>query len=57
MNVIDHVGIQVSDYPRALRFYEQALAPLGISIVMRVTAEQGGGYEGAGLGRDGKPSF
>jgi catechol 2,3-dioxygenase-like lactoylglutathione lyase family enzyme len=57
MNVIDHLGLQVSDYARALRFYSQALAPLGITVVMRVGKEESGGYEGAGLGRGGKPSF
>ena len=57
MNIIDHLGLQVSDYSRALRFYRQALAPLGISVVMQVTKEETGSYEGAGLGRDGKPSF
>ncbi|MCC6949477.1 MAG: VOC family protein [Bradyrhizobiaceae bacterium] len=58
MNVIDHMGLQTSDYQRALAFYRQALAPLGISLVMQVTAEQSGGrYEGAGFGRNGKPSF
>ncbi len=57
MNVIDHLGLQVSDYARAVRFYTQALAPLGISVVMQVTKEQTGGFEGAGFGRDGKPSF
>ena len=57
MNIVDHIGLTVSDYRGALRFYEQALAPLGIAIVMRVTAEESGGYEGAGFGRNGKPSF
>jgi catechol 2,3-dioxygenase-like lactoylglutathione lyase family enzyme len=57
MNLIDHVGMQVVDYARALRFFENALAPLGITIVMQVTKEETGGYEGAGFGRDGKPSF
>ena len=57
MNIIDPLGLVVSDYRGALRFYEQALAPLGIAIVMRVTAEESGGYEGAGFGRNGKPSF
>jgi catechol 2,3-dioxygenase-like lactoylglutathione lyase family enzyme len=57
MNVIDHMGLQVSDYDRALRFYEQALKPLGISLVMEVKGEASGGYVGGGLGRDGKPSF
>lgn len=57
MNVIDHMGLQVSDYAHAVRFYEQALAPLGITIVMQVEAGESGGYQGAGFGRDGKPSF
>ncbi len=57
MNIIDHTGLSVTDLGRALRFYEQALAPLDISVVMRVTKEQTGDYEAAGLGRNGKPSF
>lgn len=57
MKVIDHMGVQVSDYQRALRFYRAALSPLGISIVMQVTKEETGSYEGAGLGRDKDPSF
>jgi catechol 2,3-dioxygenase-like lactoylglutathione lyase family enzyme len=57
MAVIDHVGLQVSDFQRSLRFYTQALAPLGVSMVMQVTKEESGGYEGAGFGRDGKPSL
>jgi catechol 2,3-dioxygenase-like lactoylglutathione lyase family enzyme len=57
MNIIDHAGLGYSDYPRALRFFEAALAPLGIVPVMQVTKKQSGGYEGAGFGRNGKPSF
>ena len=57
MNIVDHMGLAVADFSGALRFYERALAPLGISVVMRVTKEESGGYEGAGLGRGGKPSF
>ena len=57
MNIIDHTGLSVSDFDRLLRFYEQALKPLGISLVMQVTKEQTGDYAAAGLGRDGKPSF
>jgi len=57
MNIVDHLGLAVTDFAGALSFYERALAPLGISVVMRVTKEESGGYEGAGLGRDGKPSF
>ncbi len=57
MGVIDHLGLQVTDYARALRFYRQALAPLDLAIIMRVTKEESGGYEGTGFGKDGKPSF
>ena len=57
MNIIDHTGLSVSDFDRLLRFYEQALKPLGISLVMQVTKEQTGDHAAAGLGRDGKPSF
>jgi catechol 2,3-dioxygenase-like lactoylglutathione lyase family enzyme len=57
VSVIDHLGLQVDDYPRALRFYRLALAPLGISVIMQLTKEETGTYEGAGLGRDGKPDF
>jgi catechol 2,3-dioxygenase-like lactoylglutathione lyase family enzyme len=55
--IIDHVGLTVSDYERALAFYRQALAPLGISVVMQLRKEETGGAEGAGFGRGGKPSF
>jgi len=54
--MIDHVGFSVSDYARAKDFYAQALAPLGYTLVMEVTAEQAG-QPGGGFGRDGKPDF
>ena len=57
MSVIDHIGLCVANYPRALRFYELSLAPLDIKVVMQLTKEETGGYEGAGFGRDRKPSF
>jgi catechol 2,3-dioxygenase-like lactoylglutathione lyase family enzyme len=57
MNIIDHMGLSVSDFEHALQFYVRALAPLGISVEKRVSKEQAGGHEAAGLGRGGKPSF
>jgi catechol 2,3-dioxygenase-like lactoylglutathione lyase family enzyme len=48
--MLDHIG-----FSRA--FYEAALKPLGLGIVMSVTKEETGGYEGAGFGADGKPFF
>jgi catechol 2,3-dioxygenase-like lactoylglutathione lyase family enzyme len=32
--MLDHVGIEVSDFNRSKAFYEAALAPLGITVVM-----------------------
>jgi catechol 2,3-dioxygenase-like lactoylglutathione lyase family enzyme len=50
MSTLDHVGINVSDYARSKAFYEIALAPLGIGLVM----EYG---KAAGFGREKKPDF
>jgi catechol 2,3-dioxygenase-like lactoylglutathione lyase family enzyme len=55
--VIDHMGFDCTDYARSRAFYEKALAPLGIGVVMEVTRQETGGYEGCGFGRDGKPSL
>lgn len=48
---IDHMGFGVGDYPAARRFYEAALGPLGIAVVLE------GGEHGCGLGRNGKPDI
>jgi len=32
--IIDHIGLSVSDYESSKEFYTQALAPLGIELVM-----------------------
>ena len=37
--MIDHVGFPVSDYARSKAFYEQALAPLGMKVLMEPVAE------------------
>ncbi|HEY8431360.1 MAG TPA: VOC family protein [Sandaracinaceae bacterium] len=56
--MIDHVGFPVSDYERSKRFYEQALAPLGYTLVMEVPAERSrSGSPAAGFGINGKPDF
>ena len=48
--MFDHVGFGVSDYAASKAFFTQALAPLGIGIVVE-------GQYGAGIGRAGKPSL
>ena len=55
--MIDHIGYAVSDLKRSVAFYKAALAPLGITLLMEVSKEMSGGYEGAGFGSDNKPYF
>ena len=56
--MIDHVGFPVSDYLRSKAFYNEALVPLGYSLIMEIS---GGHTESrhpaAGFGADGKPDF
>ncbi|WP_225029200.1 VOC family protein [Xinfangfangia pollutisoli] len=55
--MIDHMGISPAEIGRARAFYDAALAPLGLAVVMEVTAEQTGGYHGIGYGAGRKPVF
>ena len=56
-NRFDHIGFTVSDITRSKAFYNGALAPLGVGLVMEVTAETTGGHAHAGYGHDGNPYF
>lgn len=51
--MLDHIGFPVTDFARSKAFYTQALAPLGIRIVMEVNLSDDGedGYAGYGIGR------
>ena len=51
--MLDHVGFAVSDYSRNRRFYEKALAPLGLTLVI----EPSGQAAGFGVGAGQRPSF
>jgi catechol 2,3-dioxygenase-like lactoylglutathione lyase family enzyme len=59
--MFDHLGFDVSDFNRSKAFYDQALAPLQIAILMG--GGDGDGYAGYGKTLDsrhhqaGKPSF
>ena len=55
--MIDHIGIQVSDLSQSKKFYQEALAPLGYTMLMELTKEQTGGFSGAGFGQAPKPDF
>jgi catechol 2,3-dioxygenase-like lactoylglutathione lyase family enzyme len=50
--MLDHVGINVSDYERSRDFYATALAPIGHSLLMEPVPRTGGFG-----GSDGKPEF
>jgi catechol 2,3-dioxygenase-like lactoylglutathione lyase family enzyme len=39
---LDHIGLDVSDYQASKAFYEQALAPLGMSLMMEPIEGVGG---------------
>ena len=53
MGMLDHIGIGVADYDRSKEFYENALAPLGYSLLMEFSGAA------AGFGKDdgNRPSF
>jgi catechol 2,3-dioxygenase-like lactoylglutathione lyase family enzyme len=55
--MIDHIGFAVSNMERSKPFYVAALKPLGIAVVMEVTAEQTGADAHAGFGKDDKAFF
>ena len=56
--MLDHVGFAVSDAERSRQFYEQALAPLGITLIMSVPPEKTeAGGAAHGFGSEGKPYF
>jgi catechol 2,3-dioxygenase-like lactoylglutathione lyase family enzyme len=56
--LLDHVGFAVADAERSRIFYQQALAPLGITLIMSVGPEhtEAGGNT-HGFGSNGKPYF
>ena len=54
--MIDHLGINVSDFDAAKAFYDKALAPLGASLLYMVPPEYTGGKKIGGYGRD-RPVF
>ena len=56
--MLDHVGFAVADAESSKRFYEQALAPLGLSLVMSVSPEQNrSGGTAHGFGTEDNPFF
>jgi len=54
---IDHIGLSVTDFDAAKKFYVAALAPLRMSVIMEFPASVTGDVPVAGIGADGKPFF
>lgn len=55
-SAIDHVGLGVSDISHAQAFYEPALRPLGIELLMSIEADPPGSTpRRLGFGAEGKP--
>ncbi|MER9319378.1 VOC family protein [Mesorhizobium sp. M0659] len=54
--MIDHLGINVADFDASKAFYDQAIAPLGASLIYMVPLEYTGGAKVGGYGRD-RPVF
>jgi catechol 2,3-dioxygenase-like lactoylglutathione lyase family enzyme len=50
MSTLDHLTCPVSNYARSKAFYEKALAPLGMKVLMEFGTS-------CGIGRDPKPDF
>ena len=46
--MIDHIGIEVSDYQTAVDFYKRALAPLGYELLIEVQGFAGFGPKNTG---------
>lgn len=55
--MLDHIGIRAGNLEASKRFYDAALPPLGISIIMEVPPELTGGHHSIGYGKDRKPFF
>lgn len=56
--MLDHIGFPVANAERSRAFYEAALAPLGISLLMTAMPEQTeSGGTAYGFGKDGQPFF
>jgi catechol 2,3-dioxygenase-like lactoylglutathione lyase family enzyme len=55
--MIDHIGLAVKDMDRAKAFYMGALKPLGIGVIMEVTAEQTAADAHTGFGKGDKAFF
>jgi catechol 2,3-dioxygenase-like lactoylglutathione lyase family enzyme len=55
--MIDHTGVQVSDFERSKTFYSQALKPIGYQLLLEFPASVTGRTNVAGFGEAPKADF
>jgi catechol 2,3-dioxygenase-like lactoylglutathione lyase family enzyme len=55
--MIDHTGVNVSDFAKSKAFYTKALEAIGYSLIMELSAAVTGGTDVAGFGEPPKPDF
>lgn len=55
--MFDHIGFSVTDLNRSKAFYTAALQPVGVALLVELTAEQTGGHAYAGYGAGEKAFF
>lgn len=55
--MIDHTGINISNFDKSKNFYTKALAPLGYQLLKEFDASVTGFISLAGFGIDGEPDF
>lgn len=55
--MIDHTGINVSDFIKSKEFYSRALSAIGYSLLVELPASVTGSTDVAGFGEPPKPDF
>ncbi len=55
--MIDHTGVNVSNYGTSRAFYKKVLGAIGYELLMEFPASVTGGTDVAGFGQGGKPDF
>ena len=55
--MIDHTGVCVTDFEISKKFYTQALAPIGYTLIMEIPGSVTGGDGAAGFGVAPKADF
>ncbi len=55
--MIDHTGVNVSNFEESKKFYQKALAAIGYELIVEFPASVTGSADVAGFGEGGKPDF